>query len=60
MAKKKNWIAKAIKRPGRETARAKANGVSTHQQMETDSKSSNKSLRAAGALGLRLSAMSKK
>jgi len=58
MAKK--WISKAIRHPGRETARAKANGVSVHQQMERDSKSPNKSLAAAGRLGLRLSAMRKK
>jgi hypothetical protein len=54
------WIAKAIRHPGRETARAKENGVSVHQQMETDSHSKNKSLAAAGRLGLRLSAMRKK
>lgn len=57
MAKK--WIGKAIKRPGRETGRAKRNGISTHEQMERDSHSSNPSLRAAGNLGLRLSAMNK-
>jgi hypothetical protein len=57
MAKK--WIGKAIKRPGRETERAKRSGVSTHEQMEQDSHSSNASLRAAGNLGLRLSGMNK-
>lgn len=56
----KHWIASAIKRPGRETARAKANGVSVHQQMETDSHSKNPSIRGAGTLGLRLSRMARK
>jgi hypothetical protein len=51
------WIAGAIRRPGRETARAKHNGLSTHTQMVRDAKSPNKSLAAAGRLGLRLSAM---
>jgi hypothetical protein len=54
------WIAKAIKHPGRETARAKANGVSTHAQMEKDSHSKDKSVRGAGQLGLRLAGMRKK
>jgi hypothetical protein len=57
--KKKKWIQKAVKHPGREKERAKEHGVSTHEQMESDSHSSNKSLRAAGNLGLRLSSMSK-
>jgi hypothetical protein len=55
MAKK--WISKAIRHPGRETERAKRNGISVHEQMVRDSHSSNPSLRAAGNLGLRLSAM---
>jgi hypothetical protein len=55
-----NWIAGAIKHPGREKARAKHNGVSTHTQMVRDAKSPNKSLAAAGRLGLRLSAMHKR
>jgi len=57
MAKK--WIAGAIKHPGREKKRAKEHGVSTHQQMVSDSHSSDSSLRSAGNLGLRLSKMSK-
>lgn len=57
---KKHWIAGAIRHPGRETERAKKNGVSVHEQMEKDSHSSNKSLAAAGRLGLRLSSMRKK
>ncbi len=58
--KTKKWISKAIKHPGRETERAKANGVSVREQMETDKGSSNPSLRAAGNLGLRLSSMAKR
>jgi len=55
--KPKKWISKAIKRPGREKRRAAEHGISTHEQMERDSHSSNPSLRAAGNLGLRLSKM---
>lgn len=54
------WIKKAIKRPGRETERAKESGRSVHEQMEADAKSKDKSVRGAGQLGLRLSKMSKK
>lgn len=57
---KKKWIKSAIKHPGRETQRAKEHGISTHEQMVQDSHSKNKSLRAAGNLGLRLSKMSRK
>jgi len=53
----KHFIQKAIKRPGREKRRAKANGISTHEQMERDAHSKNKSLRGAGQLGLRLAGM---
>lgn len=56
---KKHWIKGSIKHPGREKERAKEHGVSTHQQMETDSHSSDPSLRGAGKLGLRLSSMSR-
>lgn len=55
--KKKKWIKGAVKHPGRETRRAKEHGVSVHQQLETDSHSSNSSLRAAGNLGLRFEGM---
>jgi len=55
MAKK--WIAGVIKHPGREKKRAEEHGISTHEQMERDAHSSNPSLRGAGKLGLRLSAM---
>jgi len=51
---KGGFIKKAIKHPGKETARAKASGRSVHDQMEHDSHSSNKSVRSAGNLGLRL------
>lgn len=47
------WIKKGIKHPGIEKARAKRNGVSTRHQLETDSHSSNATLRARGNLGLR-------
>ena len=57
MAKK--WIAKAIKRPGRMTERAKRAGRSVHQQMEHDKHASDPSLRAAANLGLRLSSMAR-
>jgi len=59
MAGKKKLISKAIKHPGRETRRAKEHGISVHEQMEEDSHSKDPSLRGAGNLGLRLSAMSK-
>lgn len=58
MAKK--WIASAIKHPGRETRRAKEHGRTVHEQEEVDSHSKNKSVAAAGRLGLRLSKMAKK
>lgn len=48
------FIQRAIKHPGREKRRAKAHGVSVHEQMVRDSHSKNPSLRGAGKLGLRL------
>lgn len=54
------FIAKAIKHPGVEKARAKRNGISTHEQLERDSHSSNPTLRRRGTLGLTLSRMAKK
>ena len=53
MAKKKKWIKSAIKHPGRETRRAEEHGISVHQQLERDANSSDRSLDAAGNLGLR-------
>lgn len=50
---KKGWISKAVKHPGIEKERAKEHGVSTHEQLEKDSHSSNPTLRGRGNLGLR-------
>lgn len=49
----KHWIKGAIKHPGIEKAKARRAGISTHQQLEKDSHSSNPSVRARGNLGLR-------
>ncbi len=56
----KRWISKAIKHPGIEKKRAKEHGISTHEQLERDAKSSNPTLRGRGELGLRLERMRKK
>ena len=48
-----HFIQGAIKHPGIEKAKAKRNGISTHAQLEKDSHSSNKKVRARGSLGLR-------
>lgn len=53
MAKHK-FIKSAIKHPGRMKRLAKEHGVSTHEEMERDKHSKNKSLRSAANLGLRL------
>ena len=58
MAKK--WIAGAIKRPGIEKRRAAAAGISTHEQLEKDAKSSNPTRQKEGRLGLTLSRMAKR
>lgn len=47
------FLKKAIKHPGIEKAKAKRNGISTHEQLEKDSHSKNASVRARGNLGLR-------
>lgn len=52
--------ANKITHPGVEKERAKENGVSTHEQLERDSHSSNKTLRARGNLGLALSKSAKR
>lgn len=52
MAKDK-WIGGAIKHPGIEKKKAAENGISTHQQLEKDSHSSDTSVRGRGLLGLR-------
>ena len=49
----KSWIGGAIKHPGIEKKKAAASGISTHQQLEKDSHSSNASVRGRGLLGLR-------
>lgn len=54
-----DFIKSAIKRPGRMHRMAKRLGVSVHQAEERAAHSSNRSLAAAGRLGLRLTAMSK-
>jgi hypothetical protein len=41
-----------IKHKGIEIAKAKRNGVSTHTQLERDSKSSNPTVKKRGVLGL--------
>ena len=48
-----NWIKGAVKHPGALTAAAKRNGVSKLEEAEKESKSSNPSIRARGALGKR-------
>jgi hypothetical protein len=47
------FLAAAIKHPGIEKKKAAAAGISTHQQLEKDSHSSNASVRGRGLLGLR-------
>lgn len=47
-----HWEEHAVKHPGVEKARARRNGISTHQQLERDSHSSNPTLRRRGNLGL--------
>lgn len=51
--------ASKIKHPGIEKAKAKRNGVSTHEQLEKDSHSSNAKVRARGNLGLALTEANK-
>lgn len=52
--------AKKIKHPGVETAKAKAAGISTHEQLEKDSHSSDAKTRARGNLGLALTRSAKR
>jgi hypothetical protein len=52
--------AKKIKHPGVEKEKAARNGISTHEQLERDSHSSDKTTRARGNLGLALSASAKR
>lgn len=46
------WMKGAVKHPGVETAKAKANGASTHEQLEKDAKSGDVTARKRGSLGL--------
>ena len=57
--KDKNWIEKAIKHPGSETAAAQRHGVSTHQEAEKESGSASPSIRKRGTLALTLAKMHK-
>jgi hypothetical protein len=50
---KDKWLGGAIKHFGIEKEKAAAAGISTHQQLEKDSHSSNPSVRGRGLLGLR-------
>lgn len=52
--------AKKIKHPGVEKEKAKRNGISTHEQLERDSHSSDPKTRARGNLGLALSKSAKR
>lgn len=52
--------AKKIKHPGVEKAKAKAAGISTHEELEKDSHSSNPKTRARGNLGLALTKSAKR
>lgn len=52
MAKKK-WIGGAVRRPGALKAAAKRDGLSTKQEAEKESHSSNPKIRARGNLGKR-------
>lgn len=52
--------ARKIKHPGIEQEKAKRNGISTHEQLERDSHSSDKSVRARGNIGLALSKSAKR
>lgn len=52
--------ASKIRHPGVEKAKAKRNGISTHEQLERDSHSSNPTTRARGNLGLALSRSAKR
>lgn len=49
----KNWIGGAVRHPGIEKKKAAAAGISTHEQLEKDAKSSDPKVRGRGILGLR-------
>jgi hypothetical protein len=52
--------AKKITHPGAEKEKAARNGISTHEQLEKDSHSSDKKTRARGNLGLALTRSAKR
>lgn len=54
------FLSKAIRHPGRMKRLAAKEGISVHEAEVRASHSKNKSLAAAGRLGLRLAAMRKK
>ena len=60
MASERKWIQRAVKHPGVEKAKARRNGVSTHEQLERDSHSSNPKIRGRGNLGLRFEKMARR
>lgn len=55
----KNWIKGAIKHPGIEQRKAKANGISTQEQLRRDAHSSDPATRRRGVLGQTLTKMSR-
>lgn len=60
MSKGLSAAARKIKHPGVEKAKAARNGISTHEQLEKDSHSSNAKTRARGNLGLALTRAAKR
>jgi hypothetical protein len=56
----KKWIAGAIKNPGVEQRKAKANGISTQEQLSRDAKSSDPTTRKRGVLGKTLTRLAKR
>ncbi|MHB1952122.1 MAG: hypothetical protein ACYCOU_00115 [Sulfobacillus sp.] len=53
MARKKKWIAGAVSHPGAEKAASKRHGLSTKEEAEKESHSSNPKIRARGNLAKR-------
>jgi hypothetical protein len=53
VAKKKKWIQRAVKHPGALTAAAKKHGISTREEAERESHSTNPKLRGRGNLAKR-------
>lgn len=59
-AKNGGGLSNAVKHPGVEKAKAKRNGLSTHEQLERDSHSSNPTTKKRGVLGLTFERMAAK